>query len=255
MSNYLRAEWYKLRCRKYLWITALIVLAAETLMFAAYGILHASRAGMDFHTGWTNLLPLLGLGFFMPLLTGDMVFADQYKNGTLKNELSFGLSRGMIYWGKLLAQTVLSLALCALFVGYYFAGCWLLLPHDPALDAQALELVGRCLATALPLWLGTQALVCCMYFLFRSDLMGAAAAIVLQGGLPVVYLIFGGLGQGTVLGDGADRLYRLLPTVLLDRVLNTAAGWDLCALAWGVGAAWFALFTAIGLLVFSRKEL
>ena len=138
MSNYLRAEWYKLRCRKYLWITALIVLAAETLMFAAYGILHDSQAGMDFHTGWTNLLPLLWLGFFMPLLTGDMVFADQYKNGTLKNELSFGLSRGMIYWGKLLAQTILSLALCALFVGYYFAGCWLL-PHDPALDAQALE--------------------------------------------------------------------------------------------------------------------
>ena len=254
MSNYLRAEWYKLRCRKYLWITALIVLAAETLMFAAYGILHDSQAGMDFHTGWTNLLPLLWLGFFMPLLTGDMVFADQYKNGTLKNELSFGLSRGLVYWGKLLTQTILSLALCALFVGYYFAGCWLL-PHDPALDAQALELVGRCLATALPLWLGTQALVCCMYVCFRSDLIGAVAAVALQGGLPVICLIVGGLAQGTVAGRGAERMYRLAPWVLLDRTLNTAADWGLCAQAWAVGIAWWVIFTAVGLLAFFRKEI
>ena len=254
MVNYLYAEWYKLRRRKYLWITALIVLAAETLMFAAYGILHDSQAGMDFHTGWTNLLPLLWLGFFMPLLTGDMVFADQYKNGTLKNELSFGLSRGLVYWGKLLTQTILSLALCALFVGYYFAGCWLL-PHDPALDAQALELVGRCLATALPLWLGVQGLCCCMYFLCPSDLTGGITALVILFGLPVVYLIFGGLGGGTPLGLLIDRLYDLTPLVLLNRVINTSAPWDLCVRCWAVGAAWFGGFTALGLLAFRRKEL
>ena len=255
MRNYLRAEWYKVLRRSYLWVTIGIVLAGEVLLLLGYVFLHGAGTEMSFATGWTNLVAMLALGLCASLLTCDMVFAGQYKNGTLKNEVSFGLSRAKIYWGKLLAQTGLSLLLCLIFLGFYLAGCWLLLTHDPAADREALRNVGRALASALPLWLGMQGVCCCMYFACRSGLVGALAAVGILFNLPAVYLIFGGLGGGTPLGWVMDRVYDLMPVVLLNRVINTSAPWDLCVQCWKVGAGWFALFTAVGLLAFRRKEI
>ena len=253
MRNYLKAEFYKLSRRKYLWVTLGVVLFLESLLL---GFVVFGTGPIDFYDGATNLLTLLVLGLFAPLLTCDMVFADQYKNGTLRNELSFGLSRTKIYWGKLLAQTALSLALCGVFLGYYLGGCWLLLGHDPEADAAALTAVGCALACVLPLWLGMQGLCCAMCFAFRSDLMGAIAAVGLVYGLSLVLFIAGGMAGRTVFGD----FLRTVQTYLPDHLLTEASGlsapdWALCARTWRVGAAWFALSTAVGLAAFRRKEL
>lgn len=94
MRNYLRAEFYKIVRRKYLWITLAVALGMETFLFVGYALFHGDQAWMGFHTGWTNLIVLLSLGRPATLLTGDMVFANQHKNGTLKNEIAYGLGRG-----------------------------------------------------------------------------------------------------------------------------------------------------------------
>ena len=254
MRNYLKAEFYKVSHRKYPWVTLGVVLLLESLLLLGFVILGVSP--IDFYDGATNLLTLLVLGMFAPLLTCDMVFADQYKNGTLKNELAFGLSRAKIYWGKLLAQTILSLALCAVFLGYYLGGCWLLLGHDPIEDLLAIQTVQCALACVLPLWLGMQGLCCAMCFAFRSDLMGAIAAVGLVYGLPLVLFVAGGMAGHTAFG----ALLRTIQIYLPDHLLTEASGlsapdWALCARSWLVGAVWFALSTAIGLLAFRRREI
>ena len=129
MRNYVKAEFYKLSRRKYPWVVLGVALFLESLLMLGFLLIGSSR--IVFYDGMTNLLPLLALGLLAPLLTCDMVFADQYKNGTLKNEVSYGLNRGKIYWGKLLAQTALSLLLCVVMMGYYVGMCFLLLGHDP----------------------------------------------------------------------------------------------------------------------------
>ncbi|HIT01465.1 MAG TPA: ABC transporter permease [Candidatus Enterenecus merdae] len=256
MRNYLRAEFYKVVRRKYLWITLAVALGMETFLFVGYALFHGDQAGMGFHTGWTNLIGLLSLGIPAILLTGDMVFANQNKNGTLKNELSYGLSRGKVYWGKLLAQTGLSLLLCGVMLGYYLAGCWLLLSHDPVLDAWAMAQVGWTLLAALPLWLSAQALCCCMYFLLPSDLTGGMTALACLYGLPLMALIFGGLGGGNPISGLLEWAYRLMPVTMLEQVINQRVGSGLTlALTWGTGAAWWGGWTALGLLGFRHKEI
>lgn len=254
MRNYLKAEFYKLSRRKYLWFTLMVVLFLESLLLLGFVAFGASP--IDFYDGATNLLALLALGMFAPLLTCDMVFTDQYKNGTLRNELSFGLSRAKIYWGKLLAQTALSLALCAVFLGYYLGGCWLLLGHDPVEDLLAIQTVQCALACVLPLWLGMQGLCCAMCFAFRSDLMGAVAAVGLVYGLSVVLFIAGGMSGHTAFGDLLRTIQTYLPDHLLTEVSGLSApDWELCIKTWLVGMVWFALSTAVGLAVFWKKEL
>ena len=65
-----------------------------------------------------NYVELVG-GISVTMLTGVLVVpllvqvVDGSRGETLKNEVSFGLSRGRLYSGKLLSGLLLGLGLCA----------------------------------------------------------------------------------------------------------------------------------------------
>ena len=52
---------------------------------------------------------ILSVGLYATLLTGDIVFSDQYKNNTLKNEVSYGVPRVRIYLGKLIVAILVAI--------------------------------------------------------------------------------------------------------------------------------------------------
>jgi len=157
MVNYIRAEFYKVFRRRYTWITLVVLLALEALMVAGWMFTNSHGNHVDFYTGAGMLCVMLALGFYATLLTCDMVFADQYKNGTMKNEVSFGIPRTRIYLGKLLVSLAVSLLFMAVMAAFYLGLCYLALFHDPEADAVAMQMVGYCLLTALPLWVGVLA--------------------------------------------------------------------------------------------------
>lgn len=258
MLNYIRAEFYKVLRRSYVWVTLSVVLALEALLIAGFVFMNANGGYEDFCTGAFVVVMTLSFGFYATLLTGDMVFAGQYKHSTLKNEVSFGLSRARIYLGKLIAQTVLSVLFCAVVLIFYLGLCWLLLYHDPETDAVILRQLGYCLAVSFPLWIGVQAMVCAMMFLIRSELGGAFAAVGIIAVLPyAVYftsIIVGGVGVGPLSG-GLMAVYDHMPTIMVSRARDLVGDWAWCGRAWIVGAVWCAAFTALGLLGFRRKEI
>ena len=72
---------------------------------------------------------------------------------TLKNELSFGLTRGRVYLGKLAAALILGLALCGVLLVFCLGGGWLLLAHDqPENERINAAVLAFALLGALPLW-------------------------------------------------------------------------------------------------------
>ena len=123
MLNYIRAEVYKLARRKYTWIFLGVMLLLESLLVAAWTYTNFMGNHVDFYTGAIIVLSLLPMGFYAALLTSDIVFSEQYKHNTLKNEVSFGVPRGRIYLGKLLVQLGLSVVMCAVMIGYYLLLC------------------------------------------------------------------------------------------------------------------------------------
>ncbi len=256
MLNYIHAEFYKVFRRKYTWITLAIVLALEALLVSgwAYTNFHGNHVG--FYEGAVMLVSLLSMGFCATLITGDMVFAGQYKNSTLKNEVSFGLSRSRIYLGKLFVQTLLSLLYCAVMVTFYIGLCWLTLYHDPVQDGAAMQIVGFCLAAALPLWIGVQALTCACMFLVKSELGGALLSLGIFMVLPTLIELAGLLaGVESPAGAALMTVYNHMPTVLVKSAREMVGDWAWCGRAWIVGAVWFAAFTAIGLCGFQKKEI
>ena len=80
---------------------------------------------------------VLVLGYFlswpmllMPILV-DLVLAEEYKEHTLKNSVSFGLNRTGLYLSKTLSATVLGVLLGAVALGAYCGSAMLLLPWGP----------------------------------------------------------------------------------------------------------------------------
>ena len=255
MVNYIRAELYKVFRRKYTWITLVVVLALESLLVAGWAFTNSHGNHVDFYTGAGMLCSLLSLGFYATLLTCDMVFADQYKAGTLKNEVSFGIPRVRIYLGKYVVQLVLSLLFMAVMVVFYLGLCYLVLYRDPKMDGVAMQIVGYCLLTALPLWIGVLACANACLFLIRSELAASIAAVCVFVMIPPVLEVCGALFIATPAYPVFQFLHRYMPTVMVDTASTIAGDWAYCGQAWIVGAIWLAVFTALGISAFRKKEI
>ncbi len=269
MLNYIRAEIYKLLHRKYTYIALGIFLALEGLLIAGF-VFHNSHSYPTYFAQAITFIVSMGtIGFCTCLLTGDMVFAGQYKNSTLKNEVSFGLSRTRIYLGKLIAQTLLSIAYLVVMMGFFIGLCAILLPHDPNVaitspdivipagytgDSGALRIVGYYLAVGFPLWVGGQAATCACLFLLASDIGASFAAVFLTMMFHTVVELAGILTPGPA-GDVLIQISKHMPASMLSTAPSVVGNPVFLGKAWLVGAFWVVVCTAVGLYGFHKKEI
>ena len=250
MRNYLIAECYKVFRRKYLYLTLLVVLALEGLLLWGCWLTSSwGNEGMNFYSAATMVAVMLSIGAYAPVLTCDMVFSEQYKQNTMKNEVAYGLPRVRIYLGKLAVSTLVSLLAAAVMVLLYVAGCWVLLPHSDQ-DVTAFALIGYSLAGAFPLWLGAQEITMACYFLVRNTTLAAFVGIGLLGVVPGIFQAL-----GLLFNPVFETVRQLMPTVMLEKLPNMAFQVDYVGLCWLVGIVLLVLSTAVGLVAFQKKEI
>lgn len=250
MRNYLAAECYKVFRRKYFYLTLAVVLALEGILLWGCWVTRSwGNTGMNFYSAATLVAAMLSIGVYATILTCDMVFSEQYKQETMKNEVSYGLPRARIYFGKLAVSTLVSILAAVVMVALYVAGCWVLLPHDDQ-DAAALALIGYSLWGAFPLWLGAQSITMACYFLVRNTTLAAFVSVGLLGVVPGILQALGLLFHPVF-----EMIRQLMPTVMLEKLPATAFQMDYVGLCWIVGVVALVLSTGIGLSVFQKKEI
>lgn len=258
MLNYIRAELYKLLRRPYTYITLGILLALEALYASMFAFHNAHSMATPFGGAVISVVEMGTIGFCICLLTGDIVFAGQYKNSTLKNEVSFGLSRARIYLGKLIAQTLLSLIYLVVMMAFFIGLCAVVLPMEAEgwsyPPSQALTIVGYFLAAALPLWIGAQAALCMCLFLVNGEMASSflyvGLVFVLEAMVDLAGLIIGGPA-----GNALLKAVPYFPVRMLSGAKEVVGSWTYMGQAWLVGVFWLVLCTAVGLYGFSRKEI
>lgn len=251
MLNYIKAELYKLTHRAYPYGFLAIVLALEGVMV---GVMCWSNSHVDGYLPFSDaisiLAPLLTMGLYLPLILGDMVFSDQYKHNTLKNEVSFGLPRTQIYLGKLITVILNSIVLSAIMVTFYVALAALLLPMDQS-AAAAMQMLGYCLAFSFPLWLGAVGVSMFFFFLVRNSTVASMAFVLPMLVLPQMLQI---AMLSARLRPLAEALYRILLSTPFS-VLNGNLNGELMIYAWAVGLGWFAVSTLVGVVAFRKREM
>lgn len=252
MLNYMRAElWKALRRRGFYLMLGVLVLGEWLLALTAW-----VPAGRSIALHQADLLvDLLPVGLFCALLMADLVFQDQYRHGTLKNELSFGMSRGRIYLGKTLSALLMGLLAAGIVLGCF---CGLFLARSGAERTAALVRIAGYLSCALPLWTGGLGLAVALNFICRRGTTAASVYLLLLVLLPPLF----GIGADNMLsGSVGFRILDGLRQVMLAEAsgLPEALAWP--ALIpymlrnWLIGMGWFWGSAAVGLALFQRQDI
>ena len=254
MRAYLTAEWGKAVARPYyrIYLAVMVALAAALALIWWW----TGREGMfqgSFGECLSLLIPFFSAGIYLAVIVADAVFSDQYKAGTLKNEVSYGIPRERIYLGKLATAAVAGLLLVFLTLLAYAVLCRLLIPAGPE-DWKSIQAFLFCLLAALPLWLGALSLTMAVMFNVGQTIPVMVVVLLLLAGLGPVFRGMMRLAGGWLAG-WAEVLYRLTLTAPMD--LGAAALWDPAYLlwCWGVGLLWSAGSTAVGLALFARRDI
>ena len=254
MKHYLTAEWSKAVARPYYRIYLAVMVALAALLALIWW--WTGREGMfqgSFGECLSLLVPFFTAGLYLAVVVADAVFSDQYKLGTLKNEVACGLSRSRIYLGKLTTAAGAGLLLVFLTLLAYAVLCRLLIPAGPE-DWQAVQTFLFRLLAAVPLWLGALALTMAVMFNVGQTIPVMVVVLLLLAGLGPVFRGMMRLAGGWLAG-WAEVLYRLTLTAPMD--LGAVSLWDPAYLlwCWGVGLLWSAGSTAVGLALFARRDI
>lgn len=254
MLNYVRAELYKVTHRPYPYLFLIVVVGLELLLVGGMAL---ANVGTDFiNADSTSLImvlfPMLSTGLYLTFVVGDMVFSEQYKHGTLKNEISFGISRSRVYLGKLMTEAIVGVILVLVIVGIYLAFSLVLLPSNQD-TGMMLRLLGTALAGAIPLYLGALGTA----HLCFSNVKNSVAASL----LPAFLIAAGGPAMGMAadyapgaFGAVAKVIYPVLLTTPFDK-LGGDLGWPFILNAWAIGFTWLIVTTLLGLTLFRKKEI
>lgn len=248
MVKYLHAEAYKLTHRRaYLFGFFAFILGGITAFMVLCRYNAGSGATLNFFL--MNLPSLLMTGLFLVLMISDMVFSDQYKLNTLKNEMSYGLPRLRVYLGKLAATALAAVVLCIIIVLFYTAVAALLVPAAEGLADVAAH-VGKALLLALPLWLGGLGFGYMLLFVMK----GSTAATA-------VYMLVIALADTVIdllemiqpkLWDAMETVRSCLLMTPFNEMLFTP---EAIGHAWLVGMGWLVVSTVIGTVIFQKREI
>ena len=250
MGKYLSAELYKMTHRRsYTFGMLGLVLGGEALMLFLLKTARFSNATT--YDDVIGVLPLtLTVGIYLVPAICDIIFSDQYKLNTLKNEMAYGTPRLRVYFGKLLASVITAVAFCAIFALFYMGAAALLFPvKDAASTAAAVEKIGKSLAVALPVWLGALSFVHMLLFVMK----GSVSAVVL-------YLLTLSLGDILELmslflpklQEFCGLVQRCLIGAPMDTVMNGSFN---IPYAWTVGTVWFVVCAIVGDICFQKREI
>ena len=205
MLRSIHAECYKVFHRLYFQVSALLcALFAGGMVFCLY-LIKTEAGGETIITmpfAVAALLFGMVMGVYLVIIGVDMVFSDQYKFNTLKNEVSFGVGRSRIYLSRWAAALLVMALLYLILVAVYSLGAWLITDVLPVDVTMASPLAGSDL------------LLCALFGGLISGL-GSGLAIRAGGamdGIEVMAVIFhhGHLRRGVPQLDSAPILHRHL---------------------------------------------
>lgn len=252
MLNYISAELWRM-VRKW---RGVLLTAAFLLLVAVYAVacIGATRSGyLKLYGG------MLVVGFYMMVPIAALADDSVTGTGMLKNEVSFGFSRGQIYFGKLTASFLAGVALFALATALYLALAMAMGEREaPEVEAAAWIWMAEQLEHVFPRWVGALCLAHALYFISRNG--GIAASLY------YLYLVFGELFLSAVSIEGMGALGETLqaaieavrPILLSGDFWVGAQSWaDLIGPLdhWLAGGLWVAVTSAVGLMVFKRREI
>lgn len=257
MLNYLKSEFYRILHGREIY-SATAALAGLTVLMNL--VLFAfDRLTPDF--------PYATVTFSLNMMTGSMpmllmagliivlfLFSDEYKNGTLKNTISYGISRNAFFTGKCIACAVAAFLSMLVVLAVYIGSAYLLLNAEGSMPVRQL-LTGT--AVNLPAAFASVILASALCCRFKKETAVVLWWLGIIWWLPMVCFFLG------LKIESNERISEWMPwNYLKYEVSVNMSGysclWDTpegvakCLIAGSIGIL---VFYVAGILVFHKREI
>lgn len=171
MLNYMKSECYRVIHGKELYVLTGALSGLTVLMNVILYLFN--RFVFDFPYGSIRYsLNILSSSMTTLLLGGLLVtsfmFSEEHKNGTLKNAVSFGISRGQFFTAKCIVCSAASLACMAVVLTVYYGSAYLLL-DDPGGITVMVRLRG--VAANLPMAFAAVILTVALMCMIKKEIL------------------------------------------------------------------------------------
>ncbi|MBU3105102.1 ABC transporter permease [Clostridium gasigenes] len=247
MINYIKAEIYRNFNRKYLWIATVII---SILAILANVALLKIKTDMDLENSNKALAMLFNMVLTMPIfivvIFVDCVTAEENKFDTVKNVITFGLSRTKLVLGKIITSTLLAIIVVIVAISVFIIAYATLIGLNDEMVVKFYDLL-RNILVVMPLW------IACMC-------MATSISIVVKNSNVFVMIYL-----GIILLDGVVvkiletfvwSKFSILNDILIDykiEAITVGQAEPLSAIVLGV--IYIVLFTALSVVCINKKEI
>ncbi len=245
MLNYIRAELFRNFNRSYIWIYSglLALLALMGNIIVKLEDVPRMNLGVLFDA----CVQMIVIPVFLVIGMIDMSTSEEQKNLTLKNVVSFGVSRTKIVVSKLIVSSVLSLV-SAIIILVVFLGSGILLFGVGNDTSAILDNIVR-LVAALPLWIGAISIGTFLAFFFNNSTVFSFVYVGLFLGLPQILDLL-----ATYVSDKFQPVYDIMLTTQLTN-LKGELGDNTLMNSILAGVIYIVVFAVISIFYMKKKEI
>lgn len=166
MLKLIRADLFKSFHRMYLYIF-MAVLAGMTIFLN--GVL--ASAGQPLEASLASAPMLLVYPLFIICMFADIVMAEENKEHTLKNTISFGVTRTSLFLSKTISTVLVAVAVAVVALCFYFAGAFLLLHPQKNDIAELMANFGARLGVAFLIYIAAAVLAVLLAAVMKRNAM------------------------------------------------------------------------------------
>ncbi|KAJ53030.1 ABC-2 type transport system permease protein [Clostridium tetanomorphum] len=249
MLNYIKAELYRNFNRLYFWgYTGGICI----FILAINIIIKTTSIGND-----VNLTVLfqaatfmLGIPVFLIVAMVDMCIAEEERNVTLKNVVSFGFERNKLVLSKIIATIILSIISAIIILTMFFGSAMILLPIGDKFSTDIIINFTKRLSGSMVLWIAAISVCSFLAFVIKSNTMFSLIYAMTFLFFKKIVLILSNL-----VSDKFKYIYDILITTQLDVLAKEELTNSNLSYAILIGVIYIIVFTILTMVYVKNKEI
>lgn len=253
MSNYLNSEIYRVTHSK----ETYFLVAGYGVAAVLVDVLLLIFSAQDVTTQYlfSSMIDCIKLICFLCITVSSVVFAGESKIHTLKNTVAYGISKGEIFFGRLITELLVAFSCFVSGLGAYIACGYIMFTHSNSL--YTIQLI-KGMIGAVPIFVLFVVLAHTLYFIIDNESIIMIIWFVIIGRIPIISLLL----ESKI--ELVEKIADYIPWFILsDYSVNRKTGeyilgWTTnegiikCLLVGIIGSV---VCYIIGLMVFKRKEI
>ncbi|WP_270943078.1 ABC transporter permease subunit [Romboutsia lituseburensis] len=258
MLNYIKSEFYRNINTKGNYIFLFGFMAFACFLNIVLGIFANNDA--SFRYGSTNFsfssfYTSMGAIMIICLPFVLLICGQEFKHSTLKNSISYGISRSQIYFSKFFVEIVIGTINLVLISASYIISAYIMLEDSGILHFNYLI---RAIVACIPLFLVGVILAHCLYFILENEISVWTTWIIL---MIVVPKILSMLGRKIV---AFDKIASCMPINIMSTYtyhkgsVSVFMSWnnqDVFIKCFIVGIIGTIIFYTLGLVLFKKRDI